>query len=171
MTYNIAMDAARFWSYVDKSGDCWLWTRSIGRWGYGTARFNGIHQNAHRIAWQLTNGSIPPDRVVCHACDNRRCVNPAHLWIGTQLENMRDAWQKGRRDATCKGVGHWRIRMPEKVARGTSHYLTKLTEEDIRTIRSDRAAGTPLATLGARYGLTKDAIWRIVKRKNWAHIV
>lgn len=161
------MNAATFWNFVDKTDGCWPWKGSVSRWGYGTARFNGVHQNAHRIAWQLTRGAVPPGRLVCHSCDNRLCVNPDHLWIGTQRDNMRDAWQKGRRDETGKGDGHWRSRMPEKVARGTTCYNAKVTEDDVRAIRASSESATHLAR---RYGISKQAIGLIRKRKNWAHV-
>lgn len=165
------MNPAIFWANVDKSGECWLWTRGVTRWGYGDTRFNGRHQNAHRVSWQLTRGAIPAGLVVCHSCDNRLCVNPDHLWLGTQRENMHDSWRKGRRDATCKGEGHWHHRKPESTPRGASHYKSKFTESDVRSIRDARASGVPLRTLACKYGVTPEAIDAIAKRKNWAHVV
>jgi len=86
----------RFWDKVDKTGECWIWTASKYLNGYGQFRFDGKNWGAHRMAWLLTNGEIPDGMLVCHTCDNPSCIRPAHLFIGTQKQNMRDCIDKGR---------------------------------------------------------------------------
>lgn len=93
---------ARFWARVDRSGECWLWTSETNRFGYG--RFMLWHDGmrtrilAHRLALKLYGVALADDQVVMHTCDNPPCVNPSHLSVGTQLENIRDARDKGRMD-------------------------------------------------------------------------
>lgn len=84
-----------FWSHVDKSGDCWIWTASVGSHGYGNA-FDGKVRTAHRMSWEIANGPIPRGGWVLHRCDVKRCVNPAHLYVGTHEQNMRDAAERRR---------------------------------------------------------------------------
>ena len=76
-------------------GGCWEWTGYIGKNGYGRISINGKYKSAHRLAYQLHYNKIP-DRHVCHSCDNRKCINPSHLWLGTDKDNLRDMWKKGR---------------------------------------------------------------------------
>lgn len=86
-----------FWSKVQKSDHCWVWLGRKYRDGYGEFKFDGRSIAAHRMAWALANGRAPgPGKVICHTCDVRGCVNPSHLFEGTQKDNMRDMAGKGR---------------------------------------------------------------------------
>src|SRR5439155_563058 len=94
----------RFWSKVDKTSTCWLWKGAKDSSGYGWVG-NGQHKTitTHRLIWELTFGSIPKGLWVLHTCDVRNCVNPAHLWLGTNTDNQRDASRKGR----LRGRAHY----------------------------------------------------------------
>lgn len=89
---------SRFWSKVNIAGpkDCWLWTAATSTAGYGVFRFNGLNKIASRFAYHLANGDIPEDLEVLHRCDTPACCNPAHLFLGTHIQNMQDKLNKGR---------------------------------------------------------------------------
>jgi len=124
--------------------------------GYGFFGFNGRTSRANRVAWELTYGPIPEGLVVCHRCDNRRCVNPAHLFLGTVADNVRDMDQKGRRRA----------------CRGEDRRNAKLTEHHVRVIRYLRDNGVSLSQRrqAEMFGVNHTTIERIGTRREWGHV-
>lgn len=111
------MRPEQFWSKVDKSGGpdaCWLWTGSMTVAGYG--RYNRTY--AHRLAHELSIGPIPDGLLVCHHCDNKPCVNPAHLYVGTVADNNRDAMERGQWKKPPNAWGPGRRQRPTHCKRG-----------------------------------------------------
>lgn len=96
MQANIQPLRVRFWSKVKKSDQCWEWQGANVPKGYGIIGKNGRNQYAHRVSWELHKGIIPKGLLVCHHCDNPKCVRPDHLFVGTHQDNLRDMSRKGR---------------------------------------------------------------------------
>lgn len=147
--------ADRLWSGLDQSGGpdaCWPWRGTRTPAGYGTIRVHGKTVLVHRLAWEETNGPIPPDMMVCHRCDNPPCGNPTCLFLGTSADNMADRDRKMR------------------TARGNRSGTAKITEADIPTIRKAIADGEKPTAIGRRFGVGRLTIWRIARRISWAHV-
>ena len=164
-----SQDIARFWSYIKRGppSKCWPWAGS-GTKRYGSIKLQRRHYRSHRVAWRLAYGPIPRGMCVCHHCDNGMCCNPAHLWLGTQADNMRDMRRKGR-GATGSRNGAWLH--PERIARGERAGLAKLTAKDVQDIRRRRAAGgCTLAQLARSFNVDLSNIGHIVARRTWAHV-
>ena len=165
--------AERFWEKVNRSageGACWPWMASIyKRTGYG--RFALTHKRmtgAHRASWMFTHGSIPDGLCVLHTCDNRRCVNPSHLWLGTNDENMADMVAKKR---SPTGLRNGKYTKPWRTPRGESNGRSKLTSFIIEEIRASLDAGTSTQRqLATRFGVAQSMIWAIWHRRAWAHV-
>jgi hypothetical protein len=163
----------RFWRYVEKRrpDECWFWTGYKDRGGYGVIHIGSRLYLVHRMSWVIHFGAIPSGFCVCHNCpggDQRLCVNPIHLWLGTVSENNADCVRKGR--AAC-GEKNGRHTQPESTCRGERSGRAKLTEADVLEIRRIYAmGGISHAALATRFGIKRTSIGYIVLRKNWRHI-
>lgn len=154
---------SRFWSKVDKSvGDdgCWNWTAYKCEWGYGIFGLSGRRLvKAHRYAFGLDR--IPGGFCVLHKCDNPACVNPAHLFLGTNKDNIADKVSKGRQ---AKGAS-----IKQKV--GEKNINAKLNSKQVLEIRKMFSCGEKTKTeLGRMFGVTMPSIYAIVKNKTWRHL-
>lgn len=143
----------RFWRRVDKSkhqNGCWEWTAWILKTGYGGFQLSTNKPiKAHRYSWILHNGQIPEGMMVCHRCDNRKCVRPDHLFLGTAKQNNDDALEKGR----MKRRKH-----------------QKLTEDLVRFIRSEERDCANLIEIAKSYGVHFTIVWRAYKGKTWRDV-
>ncbi len=141
----------RFWDKVSIGcpNECWIWLAGSQK-GYGIFAFNTNpgrkRRRSHRVAYELLYGMIPDGMVVCHKCDNPGCVNPAHLFIGTQKENCLDAQKKNRASK-------------------------KLTPQTVREIRELRLKGLKYKEIALRYGVNRRLISMVCKNELWTHIV
>lgn len=168
----------KFWSKVDKGSpsSCWPWVAATRRDGYGVFKMDGKLQAAHRVAYKLHYEVDPGSLYVCHACDNKKCCNPAHLWLGTAKDNSMDMAAKGRQGLhkepwrASRGESHWTRKYPELRPVGSANGHSKVTEDDVREIRRAAAAGVSRKALEAKYGLSRSQVCVIVNRKQWSHI-
>lgn len=143
----------RFEKYVDKSSVCWEWQGKISTFGYGQFSITwGDCWQAHRLAFKLYKGIDPKNLCVCHTCDNRSCVNPKHLWLGTQQENIKDMIKKGRAiKATSENNGG-----------------AKLTWKKVNEIRELYKTGKYFyKDLGKKFNVSKSTIKRIINKWSW----
>lgn len=158
----------RFWARTRRVGECLEWTGGQYKRGYGRFYTNeGTNRQAHRVAWELANGPIPDGMVVRHRCDNPPCVDPAHLELGTQEQNIQDAVDRRR---YRHGDDHpFRMR-PELVARGETRTQAKLTDTKVREIRARAAAGESGRSLAREFGVSASIAGRIIRRERWTHV-
>lgn len=142
----------------EPNSGCFLWEGRRDNYGYGTIIDGGKNRKAHRVAFELFCRPLQPDEVVAHRCDVPSCVNPDHLFAGTQLENIADMHRKGR-------YGLALIR--QNCARGSRQGLAKLTEADVLAIRASNRGSSDL---GREHGVTKATINMIRRRATWRHV-
>jgi hypothetical protein len=149
--------AERFEPYVDRSAGptgCWPWLGHRVTSGYGRLVFRRQNLGAHRIAWELYDGSSPGELDVLHRCDNPPCCNPRHLFLGTHRDNMVDKVAKGRSNAPV----------------GARNAGAKLTDEAVTLIRAEAAAGVRVKALAASFGVTPECIQNVIARRTWRHV-
>lgn len=145
---------ARYSKYVTKGEGCWDWTGYLLWNGYGRLRVSRTKSaTAHKIAWTLEYGEIPEGLCVLHKCDNRRCVRPSHLFLGTKADNNRDRAAKGR----------------GKEQHGESSPNARLTNDDVMRIRAMRGVVTQLQIASA-FGVSRGHISMIQRGLKWGHI-
>jgi hypothetical protein len=157
---------------------CWEWTGKVGKNGYGTLvhaeKGKRNHLLAHRVMYEIFIGPIPNGKFVCHTCDNRKCINPDHLWVGTHSENMKDAANKGRipaigRKHTEETKKKFKLRSrPQK--KGESSWLSKLKEYDVLRIREMLSKGIKQKYIMNEYGISRSCLYMISVRETWFHI-
>lgn len=142
--------ARPFESLVNYGDVCWEWRGSLFSNGYGRAIVGRKSVGAHRRSWEMAYGQIPDGMLVCHRCDNRRCVRPSHLFLGSPADNMRDMVTKGRSMV------------------GSRNHNAKLTEATVREIVARYAdGGITQKQLAAEYGVVEGAIWNVLHGRSW----
>lgn len=162
MTPQQAQDS--FWGHVTKTETCWLYGRAKR---YHFVQRDGRTTTAHRYAWLITNGTIPLGLHVCHKCDNRQCVRPSHLFLGTPADNSADMARKGR---AATGRRNGKYTKPECTPRGEQTSNALLTTDDVLEIRAQRARGATLMALAEKYGVHFTTIHSASTGKNWRHL-
>lgn len=161
----------RFWEKVDKNGpkqphmktQCWVWIASFKPKGYGQFRYDKTTGYAHRYSWELHDSPIPSGMSVCHHCDNRACVRPDHLFLGTSKDNSQDMVKKGR----CKSRGK----------PGEEHANAILTDDQIQAMRDrwdkhelHKSDGHSIIDIARDFNVSVPTVHRIVYRKAWKHV-
>lgn len=146
----------QFWSHVaiGSPRDCWLWSASKGKDGYGQVRLAGRWWQAHRAAYFLANGEIPSGQVICHHCDTPSCCNPSHLYAGTRSDNERDKHRRGR--------------APSRV--GSKNNFAVLNENQVAEIKALIASGSRNTEIASRFNVHHSTISLILRGKKWRHV-
>ena len=132
---------------------CWEWAGCKDGCGYGRINRDGKLVRLHRAAWEKENGDIPEGMCICHHCDNPSCINPSHLFIGTQKDNMRDRARKGRYNNA-----------------GEDNNSAILKTSDVLVIRERIKKGDTCYSIGREYGVTGEAILAIKHHRTWKHV-
>jgi hypothetical protein len=152
---------------LDPATGCHRWAAHKNRYGYGTfQRSYRVNVGAHRFAWEIANGPPPPGMHVCHRCDNRDCVNAAHMFLGTNDDNVADCRAKGRHargmrlSVAVRANGrHW-----QNTPRGEAHYAAKVSDAQVAEMRAQYMFGAVSQRALARdHGLSQRQVGRIVR--------
>ena len=144
-----AKNIARFLSKVEKTDGCWFWMAGLNRTGYGQFAAAGKNIRAHRYSYEFHKGLIPKDMLVMHSCDQRNCVNPDHLALGTDADNVHDAMQKNRHQ------------------KGESNGKCKLKESQVLEILS---GDEPTDFFVEKFNISKEQVCKIRAGKQWKHL-
>lgn len=152
----MGMPSRPFMDFVspEPNSGCWLWTGGLISTGYGKMRHKGKMQRAHRVSYELHRGPIPTGMKVCHRCDVPTCVNPDHLFLGTDMDNAQDREAKGRGNQPKGERNRW----------------AKLTAKQVGEIRAKKAEGQTARRIGLEYGISHRTVLDICHCKKWKHV-
>lgn len=139
---------------VNEENQCWIWTGGKNKKGYGSLSYNGKTTIAHRLSYELYIGQIPNEMLICHHCDTPSCINPGHLFLGTNLDNSNDKFSKGR----------------NKSSPGQRNGNSKLTDDQVRSIKKKLKNGVKVSDISKQYEVSETNISYIKKEKTWSHI-
>lgn len=180
-----------FWRKVNQNGPtmrpeltpCWIWTANKFRRGYGSFSFNYKATSAHRISFQMHHRILQPEEKCLHKCDNPPCVNPDHLFAGTDADNIRDRDQKGRTargerhgsftkpGTQPRGDEHYSRRRPELLATGERHHSAKLSNLKVVAMRQKHAEEhLTFREIGDLFGVSGETAQAAITRKTWKHV-
>lgn len=145
-----------------RKNGCWEWKGNLHNNGYGytTMYETNKREHVHRISYRVFKGEIPEGLCVCHQCDNRKCINPEHLWLGTHKDNNQDCIKKGRQAVGDK----------KNPRRGEKNPHAKLTDEKVKEIRKLIKSGKRCTVIAREYGVCSSVIYGVRDRKGWKHI-
>jgi len=175
----------KFHNSYKKSKYCWDWKNGSDGNGYGALRLDGEQWRAHRLMWFLTYGRIKRGMYVLHHCDNKKCVNPKHLFLGTAQDNIDDCINKGRfrvasgknhgtkthPERIARGIRHGSKTHPEKWRRGEELPWSKLNKRLVKKIRKEYRPGVyGTERLAKKYGVSQTTIYCLVTGKTWKHV-
>ena len=141
----------RFWRGLPSGPGCWEWSGARSR-GYGYINSRYAKQQAHRVSWVLHFGAIPDGLLVCHHCDNKPCVRPDHLYLGTIADNTRDAGERGL------------------MSKGTARHNARLDPDLVIALRQRRGEGVSWKRLAREFSVNATTIRHAVLGHTWAHI-
>lgn len=151
---NWTIEEVRSRSRLNEATGCWEWQQGKSG-GYGMVRVSGRKFGAHRLTFSLAHGVIPRGMLVRHRCDNPGCVNPSHLELGTESDNRRDMYKRGRRDVRGENA---------------MNYAGKLSDIKVRRIKEALARGQPHRELAAAFGVSDKMISHIKHGRRWSHV-
>jgi hypothetical protein len=175
-------DKIREFSCPEPNTGCWLWERATTRGGYGNVWVNGRIYRAHRASYEAFVGAIAPGLSVCHKCDTPACVNPDHLFLGSNEDNARDKVRKGRQlrgerhhwrcrpESRPSGARHGSKTKPERIARGEANAHARLTVATVRMARQRVQAGESQTRVAADLGVSLTTVNNAVRRTSWRHV-